>query len=48
MIHQQTLTQKLAFVEPPFRVDALLVIGKGLQFGVGQKLQLGDANAVLA
>ncbi len=44
----QTLTQELAFVESAFRVNALFVICKRLQLRIRQKLQLGDANAVLA
>lgn len=38
--------QQLAFVEATLRVDPCLVIGKGLEFFVGQELQLGNTNAV--
>ena len=40
--------QQLAFVEAAFRVHLCLVAGKGGDFLVRQKLQLGDANAVFA
>ncbi len=47
--HQAALfTNQLAPVEAPVRVDALLVVGKGGQFFVRKKLQLGDADAMLA
>ena len=42
-----TISEQLAFVKTPFRVHLGFVVGKRLQFGVAQKLQLGDANAVL-
>ena len=41
-------SQQLALVESPMRVYARLVVGKGLQFGVSQKSQFGNAYAVLA
>ena len=42
------ISQQLALVEAPFRVDALLVVGEGLKLGVAQIFELGDADAVLA
>ena len=44
----QALAQQLAFVKAPFGVDARFVVRKRLQLGIGQKLQLGDTNTVLA
>ena len=41
-------SQQLTLVKAPMRVDARLVIGKGLQFGVSQISQLGNAYAVFA
>ena len=42
------MAQQFAFVETPLRIDPLLVVGKRLQFSVCQKLELGDADAMLA
>ena len=41
------VAQQFAFVKTPFRVDPLLVVGKGLQLSVCQKFELGDADTVL-
>ena len=45
---ESRVAQQLAFVEPAFGVYTQLVVREGLQFGFGQKVQLGDADAVLA
>ena len=45
---QRVVANQLALVEPAFRVDALLVVGEVLQLLVGKKLELRDADAVLA
>ena len=40
--------QQLAGVEAPLRIDAALVVGERREFRIGQELELGDADAVLA
>jgi len=40
--------EQLAFVESTLGIDALLVIAKFTDFGIGEKFQFGDADAVLA
>ncbi|MNV08932.1 hypothetical protein D3C71_994100 [compost metagenome] len=45
---QLLISEQLTLVETAFRVHLALVLGKGAQLFVGQKLQLGDANAVFA
>ena len=42
------IAQQLALVETALGVDTQLVVGEGLQFGFGQKVELGDTDAVLA
>ena len=42
------VAQQLALVEAPFGIDAPLVVGEVGELVVGQELELGDADAVLA
>ena len=41
------VAQQLTLVKTPLGVDALLIVGKGLQLSVCQELELGDADAML-
>src|SRR6202166_3533513 len=45
---QVAVRHEFMLVEPAFGVDALLVRAKRSKFRVGQKLELGDADAMLA
>jgi hypothetical protein len=46
-VAQVTALHELALVEAAFGVDALLVLAKRPDLGLGQELELGDADAVL-